>query len=293
MRDAVITATFTGGALTVQDKVITGLEDTSITVDLETLTSSRSPISFDTEGTPANGTLTQSGSTLTYVPDADFFGTDSIVYIADDGTTTESATITFEIQSVIDAPIARDESFPVTEDSSVTIDLANLLTGDAVDGIVPTNGQLGSFTVSGTILVYTPDPDVNGTDTITYTATNSAGSSNAVLTLVIDPVNDSPVTNDESVRVNPREQMVIPFADLLANDSPGPDNEQDQSLTISEVSVADDSNGTVEILGNTVVFTPDSDFTGVDSFQYTVEDSDGASAIAAVTVSVEFITEAV
>src|SRR6185369_4297702 len=63
----------------------------------------------------------------------------------------------------------------------------------------------------------------------------------------------------------------IPFATLTANDSAGPANESDQTLTI--VSVGNAIGGTVNIVGTDVIFTPDADYFGPASFDYTVRDN--------------------
>ncbi len=73
---------------------------------------------------------------------------------------------------------------------------------------------------------------------------------------------------DDTVNGSEDVPVVIPFADLLAND-PGFDG----SASITAVSGA--VNGVVNIIGTNVVFTPDADYFGPASFTYTV--SDGVS----------------
>ena len=58
-----------------------------------------------TQGT--NGTVTFTGSDVTYTPDADFFGTDSFTYTISDGNGgTDTATVNVTVTNVNDAPIA-------------------------------------------------------------------------------------------------------------------------------------------------------------------------------------------
>src|SRR5262249_38154415 len=63
----------------------------------------------------------------------------------------------------------------------------------------------------------------------------------------------------------------ISFASLLANDSKGAVTENAQSLTIIDVGHA--VGGTVSIVGTDVIFTPDHNFNGTASFDYTVRDN--------------------
>src|SRR5262249_49696249 len=65
-------------------------------------------------------------------------------------------------------------------------------------------------------------------------------------------------------------QRTIPFATLLANDNPGP-NEAGQTLTITGFSNV--VGGTLSISGTDFLFTPDPDFNGAASFDYTIQDN--------------------
>ena len=69
--------------------------------------------------------------------------------------------------------------------------------------------------------------------------------------------------------------------DVLANDS----DADGDSLTI--VSVTQPANGQASASGGQVLYTPNSGFTGTDSFSYTVEDGFGGEASATVTVTVQ------
>jgi Bacterial Ig domain len=57
-------------------------------------------------------------------------------------------------------------------------------------------------------------------------------------------------------------------------------------LTIPSVSSISISGGTVQLNGETIVYTPPTDFVGTDSFTYTVRDSRGASSQGTVNVTV-------
>lgn len=86
-------------------------------------------------------------------------------------------------------------------------------------------------------------------------------------------VNDAPVAADDVVSpiLEDSGPYVLSAAQLLANDSAGPYNEQAQTLTITQVGNA--IGGTVQLVNGNVVFTPASDHWGPASFTYTVEDN--------------------
>ncbi len=86
------------------------------------------------------------------------------------------------------------------------------------------------------------------------------------------------VAMDDSATVNEDGSVTI---DVLNNDS----TTGDGGLTITDVSNPED--GSVEISGSTVVYTPDGGFFGDDVFTYTVTDNSGATATAEVSIVVQ------
>lgn len=73
--------------------------------------------------------------------------------------------------------------------------------------------------------------------------------------------------------------IIITKTKLLANDS-----DPDDVLTIT--AIGNPSHGTLEHKGEQVVFTPEPNFSGEASFEYTIEDSSGATATATVIINV-------
>lgn len=104
----------------------------------------------------------------------------------------------------------------------------------------------------------------------------------------VTSVNDIPVAgNDGPITAIEDTALVIPSTTLLSNDI---DLDGD---TLVVVSVSNPSNGTVTINGSgNVVFTPTSGASGVASFDYTVSDGNGGSALASVVLSVTPVNDA-
>lgn len=251
-------------------------------VDGDTLT-------IDSFTTASNGTVIDNGDgTFTYTPEANFIGQDNFTYtIIDAGNVTDTATVTIDV-AANSSPNATNDTANTTEDNAVIIsviendsdpendDFNITAVGESANGTAIDNGD-------GTV-TYTPDQDFNGEDSFTYTITDSFnGSDTATVTVTIDPINDPPIAQDDATSTN--EDLAVSI-DLLSNDS---DVENDD-LTITNLSQP--SNGEVANNGDgTVIYTPDPDFNGSDSFTYTIEDESGESSGASVSITVEPIND--
>jgi len=90
----------------------------------------------------------------------------------------------------------------------------------------------------------------------------------------------TPVAVNDSATVAPGAVAVL---SVLANDS-DPDGDP-----FSIVSLTDPPHGTASVSGTGVAYTPDAGFKGLDSFQYTIQDSTGKSATATVSLVVAIL----
>ncbi len=234
-------------------------------------------------------------NTLTYAPDADYNGPDTISYtIEDDGTTNRlaapmiaSATVAVTVTEVNDVPDAINDTASVAEDGSVLIAvLANDSKGPANESgqtltITAASALYGTVTINaGTTLTYSPDANYNGPATISYTiqddgttaGANDFLSDSAIVDVTVTEVNDKPIAADDAAEVIEDGSVTI---NVLANDSVGPANESGQTLTVIAASAL---HGTVTINGDdSLTYVPDADYNGPDTISYTIED-DGTTA---------------
>ena len=248
-------------------------------------------------GGPSHGTLTlRPDGSFTYVPDANYHGTDTFSYQANDGMTNSGlATVTLTISADNDAPVAQNDAYSLNEDTTLNIAIPGVLSNDTdVDGDSltaeriggPSHGTLtlrpdGSFT-------YTPDANYHGTDTFTYRAKDaSANSGSATVTLTIKSVNDAPVGVADSYSMNEDGTLNITVPGVLGNDT----DVDGDSLT--SVPVTGVSHG--QLLLNpdgSFTYTPNADYHGTDSFLYLASDGTASSPPILVTITVKAVNDA-
>ena len=251
----------------------------------------------------SNGTLTLNpDGSFDYTPDADFTGSDSFTYAVNDGHGgTDQATVTLDVGAVNDAPVAQDDSFSLSEDGALTGENVLADNGSGADSDIDgdtltvslvsdvTNGSL-TLNPEGTF-DYTPDADFSGTDSFTYAVDDgNGGTDQATVTLNVGAVNDAPVAQDDSFSLD--EDTSLTGENVLADNGSGAGSDIDgDTLTVSLVS--DVSNGSLTLNPDgTFDYTPDADFTGSDSFTYEVDDGNGGSDQATVTLDVGAVNDA-
>ena len=153
---------------------------------------------------PTHGTLTlNANGSFVYTPNANYNGSDSFTYKANDGKADSSvATVSITVNAVNDAPMAVNDSASTPEDTAIVIDvLANDtdVDGDALSLATVANPAHGTAAINAGKIVYTPALNYNGTDSFTYTVSDgNGGTAEATVNITVTPVNDAPVARIES-----------------------------------------------------------------------------------------------
>ena len=241
-----------------------------------------------TAATADRGSASVVDNKIQYTPAANTNGTAIINYTISDGnggTTTTNLTIT--IIPVNDAPIANADSATIDEDAAPI--LINVLANDSdVDGdsltISAASANIGSVSVVGNQIQYTPAADDNGLATVTYTVSdNNGGTSTATLTITITPVNDAPIANADTATM--AEDAAPMLINVLANDS----DEDGDSLAISTASA---DIGSASVVGNQIQYTPAANDNGLATVTYTVSDNNGGTNTATVAITITEVNDA-
>ena len=140
----------------------------------------------------------------------------------------------------------------------------------------PTSAQPGSFQLNANgTFSYRPLANFNGQDTFVYRVNDGVlGSNNlGTVTLTVREVNDQPLPGPDTLTLNENDVLDIDQSVLLANDKAGPDNESGQTLTITAVSATSARGGSVTLVGGRITYVPPANYSGSDSFTYTVTDN--------------------
>lgn len=180
-------------------------------------------------------------------------------------------------------PEAQDDSYSLMGDSSQNpLDvLAN--DGDPDDDNLEitsvTQPAHGSVANNGSSLLYTPAPGYSGADGFSYSISDgNGGTSSANVSLVIIDPNHAPATQDDSASAPSGGTVSIP---VLANDS-DPDGD-----TLEVIGFGQPVFGSAAIeAGQSIRYTADAYWCGVETFSYTISDGRGGSAWGQVSVMV-------
>src|SRR5207244_1709802 len=257
-------------------------EDTTLTVAASGVLGNDSDVDGDSltavlVSGPAHGSLTlNANGSLSYTPDANFNGSDSFTYKANDGTLDSNvATVSITVNAVNDAPVAVGNSYSVNEDTTLTVERNSVVCndsdvdGDSLTAVLVSGPAHGSLTLNANgSLSYTPSANFNGSDSFTYLANDGALDSNvATVSLTINSVNDAPVAVSNSYSVNEDTTLTVVASRVLGNDS---DVDGD---SLSAVLVTSPAHGTLTLNANgSFSYTPDANFNGSDSFTYRASD---------------------
>jgi hypothetical protein len=234
-------------------------------------------------------TVAPGGTGVRYTPKANFTGTETFTYTISDGNGgTRQASVTVTVNNP--GPVANNDSATVQEDSSTTT--INVLTNDVP---TPTGGQtltvtnVGTPSHGGTVtigtgganLIYTPAANFQGTETFSYTISDGEETGTGTVTVTVTNVNDPPTATNDTLDAFKNSPTTL---DVLANDLSAPDPAEVFTIT----AVTQGANGTVAISqdGTRITYTPTADYTGPDTFTYTMRDPGGLTSTATVNLTV-------
>ncbi|HNZ12814.1 MAG TPA: cadherin-like domain-containing protein, partial [Anaerolineaceae bacterium] len=238
---------------------------------------------------PEHGTLTlNSDGSFTYSPEDNWNGSDSFTYKANDGATDSNpAAVTLTVNPVNDAPVAADDTASTNEDTQVDIPVSTLLVndsdvdGDALSLVEINNVTSGTVALVGETITFTPTTNFHGEAGFDYTITDDTTLDTAHVTIMVTPLNDPPTASNDSYSTNEDTPLTVATPGVLENDT-----DADGDL-LNAILVTGPQHGTLTLNPDgSFTYSPDIDWSGIDSFRYKSNDGLEDSNTATVTITV-------
>ncbi|WP_050529156.1 Ig-like domain-containing protein [Pseudaestuariivita atlantica] len=239
---------------------------------------------------PANGTIALSSDTgsVTYTPNPGYVGSDSFTYTVSDGNGgTDMGTVNITVNDDGGGggntpPVANPDDATTPEATTVQI----FVLGNDTDADGDTLTITSATSTDGTVTIdagtpnsvfFTPNAGFTGIASLTYEISDgNGGTATSTVSIDVTDVNQPPMANDDTGSGATGAPITVP---VLANDT-DPDGD---TLTITSATSAD---GTVVIEGGSIVFTSNAGFTGPATVVYTIDDGNGGTDMATVTINV-------
>ncbi|HSJ59245.1 MAG TPA: Ig-like domain-containing protein, partial [Anaerolineae bacterium] len=238
------------------------------------------PLTYQVVLTPTHGTLAGTPPDLTYTPNANYHGADSLTFVVHDGQAGSApAVVSIDVTPVNDPPLANPEVLSMLEDTPVNV----LLAGSDVDGdpltyhvvLTPTHGTL---TGTAPALIYTPVADYHGSDSLAFFVSDGhLDSQPAQVSLDITSVNDAPVAVPLAITA----WHHLPVGVVLSG------SDVDGDLLEYQV-VTEPAHGTLTGTLPNLTYTPVAGYAGSDAFTFLVDDGELRSEPAVVTLTILF-----
>ena len=267
-----------------QSQDVATAEDNALSITLAGTDIENSALTYNIVTPPANGTLSGTAPNLSYSPNADFNGTDSFAFTANDGAADSGlATVSITVNPVNDAPTAIAQNASTDEDSSLPLALGGIdPDGDPLTYAIVSQPANGTLSGTAPNLSYSPNENFNGTDSFAFTANDGTTDSGAAtVSITVSPINDAPTAIAQNTSTD--EDSALPLA--LGGIDPDGD-------PLTYAIVTQPANGTLSGTAPNLSYSPNADFNGTDSFAFTANDGTADSGAATVSITVNPVNDA-
>lgn len=187
------------------------------------------------------------------------------------------------------APVAKDDTATTVADSKVIIDV---LTNDTdanndtltISSFDDTSTEGGSVSLVDGKLSYIPKAGFTGTDTFNYIISDGRGGTDTATVAITVNTNGSgenqkPIAATDYVTVAMGGTVTI---NALANDS----DADGDTLTITSADETSVKGGSISLVDGELSYTAPDGYNGVDTFNYTISDGRGGTAIGVASLTV-------
>ena len=237
------------------------------------------PVTYTILSGPRSGSAGLAGATVSYSPNADFFGEDSFTYVAhDDETTSLPGLALIHVAPRPDAPQAHDHTLSVLEDHAQSLRLSGSdVDLEPLEWRVTTMPAHGRVRLVGNTATYEPNINFVGADVFGFVVTDgqlTTGEYFVRIQVASSP--DAPVALDAVATT--LEDTAVEIS-LTGFDPDG----DDLTFTVSR----SPRHGAVAVDGSRALYTPSANHHGVDDFLFVA--SDGRSTSPPATAAIEVV----
>ena len=243
---------------------LTTAEDTTGSITLTASDIEGDSLSWTIGTAATQGTASVVDGSVSYEPNASFNGGDSFTVVVSDGTDTDTILVNVTVTPENDAPVIDQETASIATDEDTagsTVLTASDIDGDSLTWSISAAATSGTAAVVDGNVTYTPNADVNGSDSFTVQVSDGSLTDTVVVNVTIAAVNDAPAITS-SAPTSATEDLLYSYA-VVANDVDG--DPLTYSLTTAPTGMTISAAGVIN-------WTPEN---GVASADVTVEVSDG------------------
>ncbi|MEI8168094.1 MAG: tandem-95 repeat protein, partial [Rhodoferax sp.] len=228
--------------------------------------------------------------TVKYTPNANYNGADSYTYTVTSAGVTETATVNVTVTQVNDpasfgSGVGVDSGSGAEDGAAIT---GVLTVTDAADGMTTPNFRVSTVAGHGTASIdavtgawsYTPVGDYNGADSFVVSVTDNNGNTETkTISLTVTAVAD--ITDDAVITP---ENTAITVNVITGTNGASADSFEGTPVLSS---VTQGAHGSVSFTADgSVTYTPVANYSGVDSFTYTVTSPAGVTETATFNITV-------
>jgi hypothetical protein len=159
---------------------VTTNEDTAKAITLTADDLDGDTLTYSIVTSPTHGKLSGILPNATYTPVANYNGSDSFTFKANDGTVDSNiATVSVTVNAVNDAPVANTQSVTTNQNTAKAITLnATDVDGDTLTYSIVTSPAHGTLSGTPPNVTYTPVANYSGSDSFTFQANDGIANSN-------------------------------------------------------------------------------------------------------------------
>jgi len=233
---------------------------------------------------PANGSIIGVSPNLTYTPNANFNGTDSFTFLANDGVLdSNTATISITVNASNDAPVSQSQSVTTQEDTALGGQLsATDVDGDALTFSLQQQASNGTAVVQAIgAFSYTPNTNFYGSDSFTFIVNDgTVDSTDATVSITVNATNDVPIAVEQSITT---DEDVDASITLTGSDIDGD--------TLTYQVVVQPTQGILTGAAPNLTYQPNAGYNGSDSFTFRANDGTTDSADATVDIVINPVND--